>query len=163
METFLIVVFVLYVLVLLIESYFCGKISSFYFSNGLVIYRRLLNIGDSNNLSIRFIEGRIRSGFIYNIQPDGNIYFRERYLTWWPGLALMRGTITIKNKSVLILGRLNLTPLAFLILFVTLIVYYGEIDLFAISGIILVIFYVLITFLNSKRQFNEIIQLLMGE
>jgi hypothetical protein len=163
METFLIVVFVLYALVFFIESYFCNKISSFYFSNGLVIYRRLLNIGGSNNLSIRFIEGRIRSGFIYNIQPDGIIYFRERHLTWWPGLALMRGTIAIKNQSVLILERLNLTPLAFLILFVTLIVYYGEIDLFAISVIVLVIFYVLIIFLVSKRRFNEIIRLIMGK
>jgi hypothetical protein len=72
-------------------------------------------------------------------------------------------TITIKDQAVLILGRLNLTPLAFLILFVTVIVYYGEIDLFAISGIILVIFYFLITFLISKRRFNEIIQLIMGE
>jgi len=162
METFLIVVFVLYVFVLLIEKYFCNKISSFYFTNGLVIYRKLLNIGNSDNLSIRFIEGRIRSGFNYNIQPDGIICFEELRFTWWPGLKLMRGTITIKNQSVLILGRLNLEPLAFLILFVMLIVYYGEIDYFTISGIILVIVYVLITFLNSKRQFNEIIQLLMG-
>lgn len=147
---------ILFIIVVIIEIYLCEKWSPYYFNHGPVIYRKQLNVGELDNLDIQSVEGKISKGIKFNRQPDGNIFFRERYFTWWPLLFLMRGVIIIKNNSISILGRLNLSPIAFLILFIFLELYDGKIDSNAISGISVVIFFFLMIYFIQRRRYNKI-------
>jgi len=145
--------------IVIIEIHLCEKWSPYYFDHGLIIYRKQFNVGESDVLNDQFVEGKISKGFKFNKQPNGNIFFRERYFTWWPILFLMHGVIIIKNDSISILGRLNLLPIALLILFMALELYYDKIALNSMSGMFGLILFLFIIYLFQVRRYNKIARL----
>lgn len=156
LRLFPLVLIFLFFVIAIIEIHLCEKWSPYYFDHGLIIYKKQFNVGESDVLNDQVLEGKISKGFKFNKQPNGIIFFREKYFTWWPLLFLMHGVIIVKDSSISILGRLNLLPLALLFLFIVLELYYDKIVLNFIYGLFGLICFFSIIYLFQARRYNRI-------
>jgi hypothetical protein len=168
---FIPVAFISVLILMLIEIILESKWSSFYFKKGIPLYGKEINC-DINKLNVEHITNQLNGAFIgtwnsptmlFNRIDDKTIAFREKlfefgFFNYGP---LMHGKIEINYNKVRIVGLCNWFPLAFAVLWYSMLLPRVEFELDIIFLIAPALVYG-VSYVIQSRRYNKIVNQLMN-